>query len=37
MKTFGYLLMAVTARMTCSCRDKEPLPDPVSKQGLLFI
>ena len=29
MKTFGYLLMAVMACMTCSCRDEEPLPDPV--------
>lgn len=29
MKTFGYLLMAVMACMTCSCRDEEPLPNPV--------
>ena len=29
MKTFGYLLMAVMACMTCSCRDEEPLPAPV--------
>ena len=29
MKTFGYLLMAVMACMTCSCWDEEPLPNPV--------